>query len=74
MESSHRHATIGKMLCGLVVTDVTGRKISFGRACGRYVAKIVSALLLCIGFLMIAFSERKQALHDLMAETVVVHR
>jgi uncharacterized RDD family membrane protein YckC len=49
-----------------------GSRISFGRANGRYWAKILSAVILMIGYLMAAFTERKQALHDILAETLVV--
>ena len=72
MESSPRQATIGKMALGIVVTDLDGRRISFGRATGRYFAKFLSLLILGIGFLMVAFTDRKQGLHDILAKTLVV--
>ena len=72
MESSAKQATVGKMALGIIVTDLEGRRIGFGRATGRYFAKILSALILGIGFLMAAFTERKQALHDMVASTLVV--
>ena len=72
MESSAKQATVGKMALGIVVTDLEGRRIGFGRATGRYFAKILSALILGIGFLMAGFTERKQALHDMVASTLVV--
>ena len=72
MESSAKQATVGKMALGIIVTDLEGRKIGFGRATGRYFAKILSALILGIGFLMAGFTERKQALHDMVASTLVV--
>lgn len=71
-ESSSWQASPGKKMLGLRVTDESGRQISFGRANGRYWGKIVSTLILLIGFLMAAFTERKQALHDKMAGTLVV--
>lgn len=71
-ESSSRRATPGKMIAGIQVTDLSGNRISFVRALGRYFAKILSALILCIGFLMAAFTQRKQALHDMVAGTVVI--
>lgn len=71
-ESSAYQATPGKMALGLIVTDVDGRRISFARALGRYFAKIVSAMILLIGFIMVAFTERKQGLHDYIASTLVV--
>jgi len=72
MESSSRQATLGKMALRIVVTDAHGRRISFGRATGRHFGKIVSGLILDIGYLMIAFTQRKQGLHDIMAECLVV--
>lgn len=71
-ESSEWQATPGKKLLGLRVTDLDGRRIGFGRANGRYWAKILSALTLLIGYLMAGFTARKQALHDLLASTLVV--
>jgi len=74
MESSESQATIGKRAFGMVVCDTNGNRIRFGQATGRYFGKILSSLILCIGFVMVAFTERKQGLHDLMARTVVLHR
>lgn len=65
--------TPGKRLLGLRVTDLEGRRISFLRATGRHFAKIISALLLMIGYIMAGITERKQALHDMIAGTLV-HR
>ena len=72
MESSSRQATLGKMALGIVVTDISGRRISFARATGRQLGKVVSGMILYIGYLMIAFTQRKQGLHDIMAECLVV--
>jgi uncharacterized RDD family membrane protein YckC len=74
MESSVWQATVGKKLLGLTVTDLEGRRISFGRATGRYFAKIISALILFIGYLMAGFTEKKQALHDMIAGTLVLRK
>jgi len=74
MTSSKRQATIGKMALGIIVTDGKGRPITFGRATGRHFAKYLSALILGIGFIMAAFTVRKQALHDLIADTLVLAR
>lgn len=72
MESSARQATLGKMAMSLRVTDREGRRLSFGRATARFIAKIVSALItLGIGYLVAGFTKRKQALHDMMAGTLV---
>jgi uncharacterized RDD family membrane protein YckC len=67
MESSAKQATLGKMACGFVVTDLLGQRISFRKATGRYFGMILSALILCIGFMMCGWTERKQCLHDMMA-------
>ncbi len=72
MESSDKQATFGKMAIGIKVTDMSGRRISFGRATGRYFAKIVSGIILLIGYIMVAFTAKKQGLHDMMAGTLVV--
>lgn len=71
-ESSAYQATPGKMALGLIVVDADGRRISFARALGRYFAKIVSAMILLIGFIMVAFTDRKQGLHDYIVSTLVV--
>lgn len=72
MESSERGATLGKMALGLRVVSSSGQRLSFMNATGRYFAKILSAIILCIGFLMIAFTDRKRGLHDMIAGTLVV--
>ncbi len=72
LESSPWQATVGKRVCRLRVTRPDGRRISLPRALGRYLGKFVSALILGIGFLMIAWTQRKQGLHDVMADTLVV--
>jgi uncharacterized RDD family membrane protein YckC len=74
MESSAQQATLGKMAIGVIVTDLAGNRISFGRATGRHFAKILSALILCIGYIMVAFTEKKQGLHDQIANTLVVKK
>jgi uncharacterized RDD family membrane protein YckC len=74
MESSAKQATLGKMMIGVIVTDTDGNRISFGRATGRYFGKIVSSIILMIGYLMAAFTQRKQALHDIMAGCLVVRK
>ena len=71
-ESSGWQATPGKRMLGLRVTDLDGSRIGFGRANARYWSKILSALILFIGFLMVAFTRRKQGLHDLIASTLVL--
>ena len=71
LESSNWQATVGKKALGLVVTDLNGQRISLLKGVGRYLAKILSALILLIGFIMVAFTERKQGLHDMLAGTLV---
>jgi uncharacterized RDD family membrane protein YckC len=73
-ESSPWQATIGKRAMDVYVTDLKGRRLGFVQASGRFFGKIVSALILGIGFIMIAFTERKQGLHDLLAGCLVVRR
>ena len=72
MESSERGATVGKMAVGLRVVTDQGLRLSFLHATGRYFAKFISAIILGLGFLMIAFSDRKRGLHDMIAGTLVV--
>jgi len=71
MESSARGATLGKMALGLRVTTLGGDRIGFGRATGRYFGKILSSIFF-IGYIMAAFTARKQALHDMMAGCLVI--
>ncbi len=71
-ESSKWQATIGKKMVGIKVTDENGERIGFGKANARYWSKILSALILFVGFVMVAFTEKKQGLHDKIAGTLVV--
>jgi len=72
MESSESQATLGKRAVSIKVTDMNGNRISFGRATGRDFAKIISGLPLFIGFMMAGWTSKKQALHDMIAETLVI--
>jgi uncharacterized RDD family membrane protein YckC len=73
MESSRHQATLGKMALRLHVTDLQGRPLSFGRATGRYFAKLITGLIpLGVGYAMAGFTEKKQALHDMIAGSLVV--
>ncbi|HEY5614918.1 MAG TPA: RDD family protein [Bacteroidota bacterium] len=74
MESSAKQATLGKMALSIVVTDMNGNRISFGRATGRYFGKILSSLIFYIGYIMVAFTEKKQGLHDMIAGCLVVNK
>ena len=71
MLSSPYQATLGKMIFGMKVTDVYGNRISFARATGRHFGKWLSTAILGIGYVMVAFTQRKQGLHDILAETLV---
>lgn len=72
MESSKFQATLGKMVMGIRVVSNTGQKIDFSKALLRNLSKILSALILGIGYIMIVFDSRKQGLHDKIADTFVV--
>jgi len=74
MESSSKGATLGKMALSLRVTGMGGERLSFGKATGRYFGKIISGMILCIGYIMAGFTEKKQALHDMMAGCLVVRK
>jgi len=74
MTSSSWQATIGKRVLNLKVADDSGNRISFGRATARFFSKILSGMICFIGFIMAAFTDRKKALHDMIAGTVVVRQ
>lgn len=71
MESSSRQATVGKMIFGMRVTDMQGRRICFSRATARHFSKIISGMILFVGYIMAGFTAQKQALHDMIAGTLV---
>jgi uncharacterized RDD family membrane protein YckC len=73
-ESSAKQATLGKMALGIKVTNIDGNRIGFGKATLRHFGKIVSFLTLFIGYVMVAFTEKKQGLHDKMAGCLVVNK
>jgi uncharacterized RDD family membrane protein YckC len=74
MECSENQGTIGKMAVGIRVGDANGEQLSFPNALGRYFAKILSALILLIGFMMVGWDDRKQGLHDKLADTYVFYK
>jgi uncharacterized RDD family membrane protein YckC len=75
LESGEKQATWGKQALGLYVTDLMGNPITFGRASGRFFAKMVTGMIpLGIGYIMAGFTERKQALHDMIASCLVLRR
>ncbi len=71
-ESSAYQATPGKQAMGIFVTDTEGYPVTFSRAAGRFFGKLLSGLFLLLGYIMAAFTPRRQALHDLMAGTLVL--
>ena len=75
MESSEWQATLGKKVLGLVVTDMAGQRVSFGRSTGRHFGKMLTNLVpLFIGYIMAGFTDKKQALHDMLAGCLVLRR
>jgi uncharacterized RDD family membrane protein YckC len=74
MESSFKQATLGKMALGISVTDMHNKRISFWRASGRYFGKFISSVILMIGFIMPIFTEKKQALHDMIAKCLIISK
>lgn len=73
-ESSAQQATLGKRALGIKVTDGNGARIGFGRATGRFFGKLLSGLIFAIGFMLAGWTQKKQALHDMLANTLVVFR
>jgi len=75
LESGEKQATWGKQAMNIYVTDLAGNRVSFGRASGRFFSKIITNLIpLWIGFIMAGFTERRQALHDMIASTLVLRK
>ncbi|MCC3378825.1 RDD family protein [Paenibacillus farraposensis] len=74
MESSTCRGTVGKLAAGIVVVDKNNEKISFGRANARYWSKIIGLVTIFVGYIMVAFTAKKQALHDKIAHTYVVNK
>ena len=72
MESSKNQGTLGKMALSLKVTDMEGNPISFARASGRYFGKIISSMIMMIGYILAGLTEKKQALHDILAGCLVI--
>jgi uncharacterized RDD family membrane protein YckC len=73
-ESSRFQATPGKLALRLRVVDYRGAKISFGKASLRVFIKFFSGIIVCAGYIMVAFTKRKQGLHDLIAKVLVITR
>ncbi len=73
-EASAWQATPGKRVLKLYVTDLGGQRPSFARVAARNLAKIISSLTFLVGYLIAGFTERKQALHDILANCLVLRR
>lgn len=74
MESSSFQGTLGKLAVAAKVTDLSGQRITFGRASVRYFGKLLSGAILGVGYIMVAFTQNKQGLHDTMAGCLVVSK
>ena len=75
MESSSWQATVGKKVLDLVVTDMEGKRVSFGRSTGRHFAKIITNMIpLLIGYILAGFTERKQAVHDMISGCLILRK
>jgi uncharacterized RDD family membrane protein YckC len=74
LESSKLQGSIGKLAMGIKVTDMEGQRISIGKAFLRSIGKLISQTIMYIGYIMAAFTEKKQGLHDIIAGTLVVKK
>jgi uncharacterized RDD family membrane protein YckC len=74
MESSKYQATVGKLALGLKVTDMDGNNLDFVKALVRNICKIISGMIMGIGYIMAGFTDKKQGLHDMIANTLVVKK
>jgi uncharacterized RDD family membrane protein YckC len=73
-EASKFQGSVGKIALGLKVTDTSGNKIDLVKAIIRNFCKIISSMILLIGYIMAGFTDKKQALHDMIASTLVVKK
>jgi uncharacterized RDD family membrane protein YckC len=75
LESSEWQGSAGKKALGLIVTDMAGRRVTFARASGRHFGKIVTSFIpLGIGYILAGFTEKRQALHDMLASCLVLRK
>ena len=72
MEASSKQATVGKTAMKIKVVDSRGNKLSYGRALGRYFARIITQFTLLIGYFMMLFNKKSQTLHDMIASCLVI--
>lgn len=73
-ESSKWQATLGKRALEIIVTDTNGNRITWGQATERYFCKIISAIPICLGFIIAGFTKKKQSFHDVMVGTYVINK
>ena len=73
-QSSSWQATLGKRAVGIIVTNQHGEQLSFTTASLRYLGRIISGMTMLIGYIIAGFTEKKQALHDMIASTYVVYK
>jgi uncharacterized RDD family membrane protein YckC len=73
-EKSKYQGTLGKQLLGIKVTDINGNKLTFLKSNARYWAKYISTFIFFIGYVLTAFTKKKQALHDIIVKTLVVNK
>lgn len=74
LESSSHQGTLGKMALNMKITDMSGNRITFARATGRFFGKFLSSFILYIGYIMIGFTEKRQGLHDILAGCLVIKK
>lgn len=74
LDSSSKQGTWGKQIVGLKVTDLSGHRISVGRAFGRFFARYLSACTCGIGFLLPLFTEKRQTLHELICGCLTLRK
>lgn len=74
LDSSSKQGTWGKQIMGLKVTDLSGHRISVGRAFGRFFARYLSACTCGIGFLLPLFTEKRQTLHELICGCLTLRK
>jgi len=73
-EASVWRATPGKRVMRLYVADLNGQRVTFARAAARNAAKIISSLTFLVGYLIAGFTEKKQALHDILTSCLVLRK
>jgi uncharacterized RDD family membrane protein YckC len=73
-EASSWQATLGKRIMKIYVADLNGQRVTFGRAALRNISKIISSLTFLVGYFLAGFTEKKQALHDIIASCLVLRR